>query len=59
MVINPATGQVESNLNLEDILSPAEKRKLTKGDDVLNGIAYDSINNRIFVTGKRWAKLLK
>ena len=59
VVINPATGQVESILNLEDILSPAEKRKLTEGDDVLNGIAYDSINNRLFVTGKRWAKLLE
>lgn len=59
VIINPATGQVEGNLNLEDILSPAEKRKLTEGDDVLNGIAFDSINNRLFVTGKRWAKLLE
>ena len=59
VIIDPETGQVESNLNLEDILSPAEKRKLTEGDDVLNGIAYDSINNRLFVTGKRWAKLLE
>ena len=59
VVINPTTGQVESNLNLENILSPAEKLKLRKGDDVLNGIAYDSINNRLFVTGKRWSKLLE
>jgi len=59
VVINPTTGQVESNLNLKDILSSSEKRKLTEGDDVLNGIAYDSINNRLFVTGKRWAKLLE
>jgi len=59
VVINPENGQVESNLNLKDILSPAEKRKLIEGDDVLNGIAYDSINNRLFVTGKRWAKLLE
>ncbi|WP_372642438.1 glutaminyl-peptide cyclotransferase [Ancylomarina sp.] len=59
VIINPTTGQVESSLNLEDILSPAEKRKLIEGDDVLNGIAYDSINNRLFVTGKRWSKLLE
>ena len=59
VVINPNTGRVESNLNLKDILSPAEKRKLREGDDVLNGIAYDSINNRLFVTGKRWSKLLE
>jgi len=59
VIINPSTGQVESSLDLEDILSPSEKRKLTEGDDVLNGIAYDSINNRLFVTGKRWPKLLE
>lgn len=59
VVINPSTGQVESSLNLENILSHSEKRKLTEGDDVLNGIAYDSINNRLFVTGKRWPKLLE
>ncbi|KAL5567899.1 hypothetical protein UlMin_024474 [Ulmus minor] len=28
-----------------------------KGIDVLNGIAYDRNNNRIFVTGKLWPKL--
>ncbi len=59
VVIDPTTGQVESNLNLVDILTQAEKRKLIEGDDVLNGIAYDSINNRLFVTGKRWPKLLE
>ncbi len=59
VVINPETGQVEGNLNLKNILSNSEKRKLIKGDDVLNGIAYDSINNRLFVTGKRWPKLLE
>jgi len=59
VVINPSTGQVEGNLNLENILSAKEKRHLVKGDDVLNGIAYDSINNRLFVTGKRWSKLLE
>jgi len=59
VVINPKTGRVEANLNLETILSPVEKRKLTKGDDVLNGIAFDSINKRLFVTGKRWSKLLE
>ena len=59
VVINPSTGQVECNLNLAKILTPAERRKLIEGDDVLNGIAYDSINNRLFVTGKRWPKLFE
>jgi glutamine cyclotransferase len=25
--------------------------------DVLNGIAYDAENDRIFITGKKWNKL--
>lgn len=27
--------------------------------DVLNGIAYDATNNRVFVTGKLWPKLFE
>ncbi|MBQ9961845.1 MAG: glutaminyl-peptide cyclotransferase, partial [Alistipes sp.] len=27
--------------------------------DVLNGIAYDSENKRIFVTGKNWSKMFE
>jgi glutamine cyclotransferase len=26
---------------------------------VLNGIAYDSVGNRLFVTGKLWPKLFE
>ncbi len=59
VIINPETGQVESNINLENILSITDKHKLIAGDDVLNGIAFDSINNRLFVTGKRWPKLFE
>jgi len=29
------------------------------GPDVLNGIAYDTANNRIFITGKNWPKLFE
>ena len=27
--------------------------------DVLNGIAYDSENDKLFVTGKRWSKMFE
>ncbi|MGD0302076.1 MAG: glutaminyl-peptide cyclotransferase, partial [Bryobacteraceae bacterium] len=27
--------------------------------DVLNGIAYDALGNRLFVTGKLWPKLFE
>jgi glutaminyl-peptide cyclotransferase len=28
-------------------------------DNVLNGIAYDEHEDRLFVTGKRWTKLFE
>jgi len=52
--IDPASGAVNSWLNLRDLL-PAGARP--NRDAVLNGIAYDAINRRIFVTGKHWSTL--
>ncbi|MDO6744645.1 glutaminyl-peptide cyclotransferase [Tenacibaculum soleae] len=60
LIINPNTGVVEgvANLNgLRDIV--AEEQELERSDDVLNGIAYDKENNRLFVTGKHWGKLFE
>lgn len=59
VIINPISGRVEGNISLNEILKTSEKQKLDKHDDVLNGIAWDSINNRMFVTGKRWPKLFE
>ena len=59
VIINPKTGRVEGNINLGSILKQSEKNKLDKNDDVLNGIAWDSLNQRMFVTGKRWPKLFE
>jgi glutamine cyclotransferase len=28
-------------------------------DSVLNGIAYDAVHDRLFVTGKNWPKLFE
>lgn len=50
------SGKVVAWLNLEDLLS-ADERVST--NDVLNGIAYDEQNERIFVTGKNWQKLFE
>ena len=52
--IDPVSGKVLGYINLKGILPASEKDAET---DVLNGIAYDSKGNRIFVTGKRWPKL--
>lgn len=60
VIINPETGVVEgvANLNgLRDIV--AKDQTLEPQDDVLNGIAYDADNNRLFVTGKHWGKLFE
>lgn len=53
--IDPASGRVNSYLDLSAIFPEVKRREVNA--DVLNGIAYDPQNKRIFVTGKRWPKL--
>ena len=55
-VIDPASGQVRGWLDLADIL-PAPFRTASVG--VLNGIAYDIAQGRLFVTGKHWPRLFE
>jgi glutaminyl-peptide cyclotransferase len=55
-IIDPWTGQVTAWIDLEGLLEPEDYRQ---GTDVLNGIAYDSEGDRLFVTGKRWPKLFE
>ncbi len=55
VVINPQTGKVEAWVDLTG-LSPEDSIDPNK---VLNGIAYDSEKDRIFVTGKNWSKLFQ
>ena len=52
--INPASGKITAWIDLSGIL-----RSLREGYavDVLNGIAYDDQNDRLFVTGKLWPKV--
>ncbi len=53
--IDPASGRVNSYVDLSSLYPEAERQK--SDADVLNGIAYDPVGKRIFVTGKRWPKL--
>ncbi len=53
---DPKTGQVIANIDLSDILPMNDYKSDT---DVLNGIAYDNANKRLFVTGKNWPKLFE
>ena len=54
--IDPATGNVRGVINFSGLLAPTERRPDT---DVLNGIAYDPKDDRLFVTGKRWPQLFE
>ncbi len=54
-VICPESGYVVGWVDLSGLLDPVEKRDA----DVLNGIAYDATEDRLFVTGKRWPKLFE
>jgi glutamine cyclotransferase len=54
--ISPQSGRVTGWINLEGILSNEKQAEKT---DVLNGIAYDEDNNRLFITGKFWPQLFE
>ena len=54
--INPANGRVVGWIDLAGLLPPEDHSSTV---DVLNGIAYDSVKNRLFVTGKLWPKLFE
>jgi glutamine cyclotransferase len=53
--ISPASGQVLSWIDISGLMSPLDR--LLAGSP--NGIAYDATTDRIFVTGKRWAKVFE
>lgn len=52
--LNPETGEILGWINLEGLL---DLTAVTQTYDVLNGIAYDEVNDRLFVTGKWWPQL--
>lgn len=56
IVIDPASGNVTSSIDLTGILQSKDK---TGQEDVLNGIAYDASKDRLFVTGKLWPKIFE
>jgi glutamine cyclotransferase len=64
-VIQPSDGSVRCFVDLQNLLSPAERRALGGGSDalreeaVLNGIAYDEGARRLFVTGKCWPTIFE
>jgi glutaminyl-peptide cyclotransferase len=57
LMIDPDNGDVTGVVNLAGLLGPSEQP--AGPDGVLNGIAYDSAHDRLFVTGKNWPKLFE
>jgi glutamine cyclotransferase len=55
--IDMQTGRVLSEIKLNGIINMYHNQ--TDRIDVMNGIAYDKENDRIFVTGKLWPKLFE
>ncbi len=54
--IDPQSGQVTGRIDLSGLLDTVT---LTQPVDVLNGIAYNEENGRLFVTGKLWPTLFE
>lgn len=60
LIIDPTSGKIEGWANLKKLKEEMEKtQKLVSLDEVLNGIAYDSNNKKLYVTGKNWKKLFE
>ena len=56
VAIDPADGVVRKLIDLRDLI---ESVPVSGSDAVLNGIAWDAQNRRLFVTGKLWPKLFE
>jgi glutaminyl-peptide cyclotransferase len=56
VVIDPSSGRVTAQIDLAGLLTPDDR---AGGVDVLNGIAYDSAKDRLFITGKLWPKIFE
>lgn len=54
--IDPQTGRVTGWVDLSGLL---DRSNLSQPVDVLNGIAYDPAQDRLFVTGKLWPELFE
>ncbi|MFI3267678.1 MAG: glutaminyl-peptide cyclotransferase [Rikenellaceae bacterium] len=56
LIINPNNGEVKGIIRASQLLAPSD---ITNTTDVLNGIAYDKQNNKIYITGKNWPKMFE
>jgi glutaminyl-peptide cyclotransferase len=57
--IDPATGRVTGWINVGNLLTAAQHQDVARRGGVANGIAFDSVRNRLFLTGKLWPRLFE
>lgn len=58
--IDPESGHVTGKMDLTGTIQKfAPNYTPEPGDEVLNGIAYDSASKKMFITGKRWPKMFE
>jgi glutaminyl-peptide cyclotransferase len=57
--IDPATGRVVGWIDVGNLLTSAQRQDVTRRGGVANGIAFDSVRNRLLLTGKLWPRLFE
>jgi glutamine cyclotransferase len=55
--VDPSTGRVLGWVDVGGLLTPAERQAVAKRGGVANGIAFDSVHQRLLVTGKLWPRI--
>lgn len=57
IIINPENGALEGIMDMSGLAQ--KEPNFTTNDAVLNGIAYDKENDKLYVTGKYWTQLFE
>ncbi len=57
IIVDPTRGDVTGVVDLTGLMPTSQRPP--GPDSVLNGIAYDAVHDRLFVTGKNWPKLFE
>ena len=57
--IDTSNGHVVGVLNMKGLLKQYDPGTAISPEAVLNGIAYDSVANKMYITGKKWPKLFE
>jgi len=56
VIIDPATGKITHEIDMSLLKKEAD---LTPKADVLNGIAWDAVNKKLYATGKYWPTMFE